>query len=220
MAGRTGARMPRYDIPSYDEEAALIAAGYARVAGLDEVGRGTIAGPVVAGAVVLPAHPKGDWVGLIRDSKQLTARRRERALDGMLAAGATVRTGKASAAEVDALGIVAATRTAMGRALAALPGAADALVIDALALPDVDLPQRVIVKGDAKCVSIAAASIAAKVARDAMMRDADAVYPGYGFGRHKGYATREHLDCLERLGACALHRRTFAPVRRVMEGLL
>lgn len=218
MAGRIRARTPSY--PSYDEEAALIAEGYARVAGVDEVGRGTIAGPVVAGAVVLPTHPKGDWVGLIRDSKQLTARQRERALREMLAAGATVRTGEASAAEVDALGIVAATRTAMGRALAALPCGADALALDALALPDVDLPQRVIVKGDAKCLSIAAASIAAKVARDEMMREADAAYPGYGFARHKGYATREHLSCLERLGACAIHRRTFAPVRRVVEGLL
>ena len=187
---------------------------------MDEVGRGPIAGPVVAGAVVLPTHPKGDWVRLILDSKQLTARQRERALEGMQAAGATIRTGEASAAEVDALGIVAATRTAMGRALAALPQAADALVIDALALPDVALPQRVIVKGDAKCLSIAAASIAAKVARDEMMRVADAAYPGYGFARHKGYATREHLSCLERLGACAIHRRTFAPVRRVMDGLL
>lgn len=215
MAGRI-----RAQAPSYAEEAALISEGYARVAGLDEVGRGPIAGPVVAGAVVLPTHPKGDWIGLIRDSKQLTARQRQRALDGVQAAGATIRTGKASAAEVDALGIVAATRAAMGRALAALPQAADALVIDALALPDVALPQRVIVKGDAKCLSIAAASIAAKVARDAMMRDADAVYPGYGFARHKGYATREHLICLERLGACAIHRRTFAPVRRVMDGLL
>ena len=215
MAGRI-----RAQAPSYDEEAALIAEGYARVAGLDEVGRGTIAGPVVAGAVVLPTHPKGDWIGLIRDSKQLTARQRERALDGMQAAGATIRTGKASVTEVDAVGIVAATRLAMGRALAALPMAADALVIDALALPDVALPQRVIVKGDAKCLSIAAASIAAKVARDGMMRDADAVYPGYGFARHKGYATREHLSNLERLGACAIHRRTFTPVRRVMDGLL
>ena len=210
----------RAQAPSYAEEAALITEGYARVAGLDEVGRGTIAGPVVAGAVVLPTHPKGDWVGIIRDSKQLTARQRERALDGMQAAGATIRTGNASAAEVDAVGIVAATRTAMGRALAALPQAADALVIDALALPDVALPQRVIIKGDAKCLSIAAASIAAKVARDAMMRDADAVYPGYGFARHKGYATREHLINLERMGACAIHRQTFAPVRRVMDGLL
>lgn len=210
--------MPKLDQssnPTYAEEAALLDSGYAVVAGVDEVGRGPLAGPVVAGAAILPPHPVGEWVGFIRDSKQLTHRRRQIALDGMQAAAATLRTGTATAREVDALGIVEATRVAMARAIAALPIAPEFLLIDALPLPNVRLPQRAIVKGDAKCLSIAAASIAAKIARDEMLRDADAAFPGYGFAQHKGYGTRRHLDSLERLGACAIHRYTFAPVRHM-----
>lgn len=201
--------------PTYAEEAALLDSGYAVVAGVDEVGRGPLAGPVVAGAAILPPHPVGEWVSLIRDSKQLTHHRRQIALDHMQAASVTMRTAAATSREVDALGIVEATRVAMARAIAALPIAPDFLLIDALPLPNVRLPQRAIVKGDAKCLSIAAASIAAKLARDRMMQDADAAFPGYGFARHKGYGTRQHLSSLERLGACAIHRYTFAPVRHM-----
>ena len=150
----------------------------------------------------------------------MTARRREISLEGMRSATVVMGTGAASAAEIDAVGIMEATRIAMRRAVEALPTAPDFLLLDAMLLPDVDIPQRAIIKGDAKRLSIAAASIVAKVTRDGMMRDYDAEYPGYGFARHKGYATRQHLDALESLGACAIHRFTFAPVRRLTESLL
>ena len=213
-------RKPLHTAPTYDEEAALLEDGYAVVAGVDEAGRGSLAGPVVAGAAVLPTHPSGDWLSGIRDSKQLTPRQREAALEGMRRASVALATGAASSAEIDDIGIIAATRTAMARAINALPIRPGFLLLDAILLPDVDIPQRSIIKGDAKHISIAAASIVAKVTRDGMMRDYDAEYPGYGFARHKGYATRQHLDALESLGACAIHRFTFAPVRRLTESLL
>ncbi len=192
----------------------MIDAGYTLIAGVDEVGRGTLAGPVVAGAAILPMYPKGEWVDGINDSKRLTPKRRETALERMRAASVTMQIGAASPEEIDAAGIVEATRIAMVRAVDALPMRPQFLLLDAMLLPDIDLPQYAIVKGDSKCLSIAAASIVAKVMRDDMMRDADAAFPGYGFARHKGYATRQHLDSLERLGPCDIHRFTFAPVRR------
>ena len=206
--------MPADVAPTYDEEAALIEAGYTLIAGVDEVGRGTLAGPVVAGAAILPMYPKGEWVAGVNDSKRLTPKRRETALERMRTASVTMQIGAASSEEIDAAGIVEATRIAMVRAVDALPMRPQFLLLDAMLLPDIDLPQYAIVKGDSKCLSIAAASIVAKVMRDDMMRDADAAFPGYGFARHKGYATRQHLDSLERLGPCDIHRFTFAPVRR------
>ena len=203
--------------PTYAEEDALIESGYTLIAGLDEVGRGTLAGPVVAGAAILPLRPKGDWLSGVRDSKMLTPHQREASVYTMEMASVTMRTGAATSQEIDAVGIVEATRIAMARAIDALPIRPQFLLIDALLLPDVDLPQRAIIKGDAKCLSIAAASIVAKVTRDAMMRDADTSYPGYGFAQHKGYATQQHRDALEQLGPCDIHRFTFAPVRRLAE---
>ncbi len=198
----------------------MLRSGYLLIAGVDEAGRGALAGPVVAGAAILPPHPKGGWMDIIHDSKQLTPLQREAAFERMQAASVTLRCGAASAAEVDAHGIVAATHMAMARAICALPTAPQYLLLDAFELPTVALPQTAIVKGDAKCLSIAAASIAAKVTRDAMMRDADADFPGYGFAQHKGYGTAQHIDSLERLGACAIHRRSFAPVRRILHALI
>ena len=209
--------MPADAAPTYDEEASLIDAGYTLIAGVDEVGRGTLAGPVVAGAAILPAHPKGEWLANIDDSKRLTPSRREAAFQQMQAASVMMQVGAASPKEIDAAGIVEATRIAMMRALQSLRLRPQFLLLDAILLPNVDLPQRAIIKGDSKCLSIAAASIIAKVMRDDMMRDADAAYPGYGFARHKGYATPEHLNSLERLGPCDIHRRTFAPVRRLVD---
>lgn len=208
------------DPPTYDEEAALLEEGYAVIAGVDEAGRGSLAGPVIAAAAVLPVHPKGKWLLEIRDSKQLTPRRRLAALETMGEASVTVAIGSASAAEIDTKGIIEATRMAMTRAVAALPVMPQYLLIDAMILPDLDIPQRPIIKGDAKCLSIAAASIAAKVTRDSMMRDLDGEYPGYGFAQHKGYGTRQHIDGLENLGASPIHRRTFGPVRRLTGSLL
>ena len=209
--------MPLQFAPTYAEEAALIESGYTLIAGLDEVGRGTLAGPVVAGAAILPLRPKGDWLSGVRDSKMLTPHQREASVYTMEMASVTMCTGAATSREIDSVGIVEATRVAMARAIDALPIRPQFLLIDALLLPDVDLPQRAIIKGDAKCLSIAAASIVAKVTRDAMMRDADTSYPGYGFAQHKGYATQQHRDALEQLGPCDIHRFTFAPVRRLAE---
>ena len=206
--------------PSYDEESALLEEGYAVIAGIDEAGRGSLAGPVIAAAAVLPMHPNGEWLRGIRDSKQLTPRKRLAALDTMGEASVTLTTGAASADEIDTIGIIEATRAAMTRAVAALPVSPQILLIDAMILPDLNIPQRSIIKGDAKCLSIAAASIRAKVARDAIMVDADADYPRYGFARHKGYATREHLESLEAIGPCEIHRFSFAPVRRLQGTLL
>lgn len=212
--------MPAVIAPTYDEEAVLLEEGYAVIAGVDEAGRGSLAGPVVAGAAALPVHPSGNWISGITDSKRLTPRQRETALRRMRDIPVAMATGAASSVEIDAMGIIGATRLSMVRAIDALPIQPDFLLLDAILLPDVDIHQRAIIKGDAKCLSIAAASIVAKVTRDDLMRELDAEYPGYGFAQHKGYATRQHLEGLENLGACPIHRRTFAPVRRLTEALL
>ena len=198
-------------VPNFKEEAALLAAGCSPVAGLDEVGRGPIAGPVVAGAVILPLPPRRPWMRGIRDSKELTSLQREE-LGPIIernALGAQV--GLSSAEEIDKVGIVRATRKAMERALDSLSPEPQHLLLDAFPLPGVPLPQTPIIKGDAHCLSIAAASIVAKVARDRMMDEADERYPGYGFSTNKGYATPEHLRAIEELGPCPIHRLTFSP---------
>jgi ribonuclease HII len=200
-------------LPTMREEDGLRAAGYAAIAGLDEVGRGPIAGPVFAGAAILPAVMTGDWVSLVRDSKQLTAKQRETVLPMLSEAAVAIATGSATPQEVDQLGIVPAVRLAMMRALKGLRVAPDYLLLDAFPLPDSSLPQRSIIKGDALCTSIAAASIAAKVARDEVMRELDGSFPGYGFAGHKGYGSAAHMAALDELGPCEIHRITFAPVR-------
>jgi ribonuclease HII len=193
--------------------------GYRHVAGLDEAGRGAWAGPVVAAAVILPAgdpelarHLDG-----VRDSKELTAMRREALLKAIRQYALAWAVGVVPPAEIDALGIVPATRKAMALALEALAARADYLLIDHLHLPEVALPQTSMPKGDARVLSIAAASIVAKVSRDRLMAELDADLPGYGFGRHKGYGTAHHRAALETLGPCLFHRFSFAPVQRVAE---
>jgi ribonuclease HII len=188
------------------------------VAGLDEVGRGPLAGPLVAGVAVLPQNPKGRWLRLIRDSKQLTPRQRENALHHLRDAALSLEVGVCSSQEVDELGVVAATRLAMKRALDSLLLLPQFLLLDALTLPEVPIGQKAITHGDALCLSIAAASIVAKVTRDRIMQREDAVYPGYGFAKHKGYCTREHLRNLARLGPCSIHRYSFAPIKTWAEG--
>ena len=183
------------------------------MAGLDEAGRGPLAGPVVAGAAVLPPGLSGDWVGLIRDSKQMTRAQREYVLAHLEDFALALAAESSSHQEVDELGIVGATRLAMRRALSALPVQPDYLLLDAFPLPGVGTPQKPIVHGDAKCLSIAAASVVAKVTRDRFMEEQDGLYPAYGFARHKGYPTREHLHKLRALGPCSIHRYSFAPVR-------
>jgi len=180
------------------------------LAGVDEVGRGPLAGPVVAAAVIL--DPRRPIEGLT-DSKRLTPSRRERLASRIRAAALTVALGRASVAEIDALNIHQAALLAMARAIAALETAPERVMVDGLHCPQAPCPAQAIVRGDALVPAISAASIIAKVARDAEMVHWDALHPGYGFARHKGYGTRAHIAALQRLGVTPLHRRSFAPVR-------
>lgn len=195
------------------EERRLWGEGYRSVAGLDEAGRGPIAGPVVAGAAIFRGEIEGPWVRLVQDSKRLTPSQRTEVLPRIAEAAASIATGSASPEEIDRLGISAAVRLAMHRAIECLSVAPDYLLLDAFPLPDSDLPQTALVRGDALCTSIAAASIAAKVERDRVMVELDRRHPGYGFARHKGYGTAEHGAAVRRLGPTEAHRITFAPVR-------
>ncbi|MBN1260482.1 MAG: ribonuclease HII [Anaerolineae bacterium] len=192
----------------------------ARVAGMDEAGRGAWAGPVAAAAVILPCDP-GILTVLdgVRDSKCLTPHQRDVQLAHIAAAALALAIDYASAAEIDALGIVPATRLAMQRALAALSPGPEALIIDALRLPQVRLPQESFPFADVRSLSVAAAGIVAKVHRDRwMIEEGDVGFPGYGFAQHKGYGTRQHHDALQALGPCTIHRRTFRPVATRLAG--
>jgi ribonuclease HII len=182
------------------------AEGFCLVAGIDEVGRGALCGPVVAAAVVL--GPAFVTEGL-DDSKRLTRRQRERLDLRIRGAALAWSLGVADHAEIDRVNILQATFLAMRRAVAGLAVAPDMLLLDALTVPGVALPQKAIVKGDALSVSIAAASVVAKVARDAMMREWDARCPGYGLGHNMGYASEDHREALRRLGPSEIHRRSF-----------
>lgn len=200
--------------PTTEHEQILHQRGFARLAGIDEAGRGCWAGPVVAAAVVLaPAALDSPAIlAGVNDSKQMSAAARDRSADRIRAHALGIGVGVVPAFMIDAYGIVPATRLAMTMALLALPYPADALLIDALPLPDLALPQEVLIKGDARCLSIAAASVVAKVARDRLMQTAHLAFPAYGFAAHKGYGTAEHQRALIRHGMCALHRRTFKPM--------
>lgn len=196
--------------------------GYSTIAGVDEVGRGALAGPLVAAAVIIPDVDGQDtgWhevKDLIRDSKTITARRRELIHDTIMASGISVGIGMIEPGEIDAIGINPANRAAMERAVLALATEPDMLLIDAVTL-DLDTPQIGVIDGDAQSLSIAAASIVAKVTRDRMMVGLHAAWPVYGFDRHKGYGVAAHLAALESHGPCPHHRRSFAPVRRCLRG--
>jgi len=186
--------------------------GCGRVAGLDEPGRGCLAGPVVAGAVILGRRPPRG----IDDSKRLSRGERERLFVALSGSDACLAWGEASAGEVDRLNIRQASFLAMRRALAALGETPDALLVDGFEIPGMALPQRGIVHGDALSLSIAAASIVAKVVRDRALHALAGECPGYGFERHVGYPTPEHLAALARLGPTRHHRRSFAPVRALL----
>lgn len=188
--------------------------GFSQVAGLDEVGRGCLAGPVAAGAVVLPTCPSAELLALVRDSKQLSSKQRDAAYSVIAEAALSQSVGWATPAEIDRIGIVPSVRLAMRRALSKLRPAADSLLIDALSLPAVNLPQKSIIRGDGKSVSIAAASIVAKVERDRLMSKLSETYPGYGFESHKGYGTERHMAAIRRLGPCPIHRMSFSPLSR------
>jgi len=199
----------RGPVAGWKHERALRARGFHRIAGVDEVGRGSLAGPVVAAAVVLdPERP----VRGLRDSKLLSAAQRERAAARIRERAVAIGIGAADALEIDAVNILRATHLAMRRAVEAMPVPADCLLVDALTIPGLDLPQTGIVHGDRLSASIAAASIVAKVHRDALMRRLHRDDPRYGFVDNMGYGTPAHLEALRRFGASPLHRISFRGV--------
>lgn len=205
--------------PALHLEQDLFQNGCTWIAGLDEAGRGAWAGPVAAAAVILRLEDPllADWLQGVRDSKLCTAQQRERLYETIDRTALSWAAAMVSSAEIDRVGIVPATRLAMQQALCQLDPLPEALLIDALRLPEIALPQRVLYKGDAKCLSIAAASIMAKVTRDRAMVALDADYPDYGFGRHKGYGTPEHQEALQRLGPRSIHRWCFRPIAQMAQ---
>lgn len=188
--------------------------GFSAVCGIDEAGRGPLAGPVVAAAVVLPA---GYGLAGLTDSKQLTAKKREKLFDALMADDRVQKSiASATAAEIDEHNILRATHLAMARAAQGLPQTPDFALIDGLPVPHFPLPSKSIVKGDSRSLSIAAASILAKVTRDRLMAELDTRYPAYGFAKHAGYGTAAHLAALRAHGPCPEHRRSFAPVAQLL----
>jgi ribonuclease HII len=186
------------------------AMGYRAVAGVDEAGRGPLAGPVVAAAVILPQgfSPEG-----IRDSKALSPAARKRARSRIAAEAISFSVARATPEEIDSINILQASLLAMRRAVERLSPLPDFLYVDGTFPVPYAVPQETLVAGDSRCLSVMAASILAKVARDEMMEEYERVYPGYRFSSHKGYPTREHLAAIRRLGPCPIHRRTFRGVR-------
>ena len=187
-----------------------------RVAGIDEAGRGPWAGPVIAAAVIIGADAPAELIAGIDDSKKLSPARRDALFDA-LGASAEIGVGRADVAEIDDLNILKATHLAMRRALTALPAPADHALVDGNSDPGLPCPSRLVVKGDARSLSIAAASVVAKVSRDREMAALAEAFPGYGLEKHKGYGTAQHAEALAKLGPTPVHRRSFAPVRRLLE---
>jgi ribonuclease HII len=217
MTARSKPALP--DRPTLDHELQLIQSGHALVAGIDEAGRGAWAGPVVAAAVILNPAEVSHLAG-VNDSKQLSPRQRgvlyQVIVDHCVAYGI----GRGSVEEIDAIGILPATRLAMTRAVEDLATQPDALIIDAVRLPQVNKPQAVFNFADSISLSVAAASILAKVTRDRLMIELDAQYPAYRFARHKGYGTQIHQAALQSVGPCAIHRRSFRPISALLTDYL
>ena len=199
--------------PTEEFERAARLCGYRRIAGIDEAGRGPLAGPVVAAAVVLPVRCR---LSGIDDSKQLSEGERARLYAAILEHAVGMGIGSADVDEIDRLNILEATKLAMRRAIDQLAPPPDYLLIDAVTLPGIGIPERPIIKGDSLSLSIAAASIIAKVTRDRLMAEYHDMFPEYDFLSHKGYGTREHLQRLVRHGPCPIHRRTFTPVHEAI----
>lgn len=202
---------PLPSAPDLSFEIPLWEGGVRLIAGVDEAGRGALAGPVAAGALVLPSDPAltASLPG-VRDSKQMTPRQRETCAALLQKIALAWGVGYASAREIDDLGILPATRLAICRALELLGITPQHLLVDYLSLPEIQLPQTSLVRGDCRSLSIAGASILAKTARDARMQALDREFPGYGFSRHKGYGTAAHRDALRRLGPSSQHRMCFS----------
>lgn len=207
---RRGRATKRVSLIGTDFENAARSEGYNLIAGLDEVGRGALAGPVVAAAVIL--HPEAPLPAGLNDSKQLTLARRERISEEIRRTAIAYSIGLISPAEIDQTNILIATRRAMIEALKQLTPEPDFLLIDALQLKETPLPQKAIIRGDCISASIAAASVVAKTFRDNLMREYDAAHPQYGFASHVGYGTRAHLEALRACGPCEIHRKSFRGV--------
>ncbi len=197
-------------------ETLLWRVGLKHVAGADEVGMGPLAGPVIAAAVVMPP---GSYVDGVADSKVLTAAARERLAEEIHRRALTVGIGVVEPEEIDRLNIYQAGLCALRRAVEALAVVPEFVLVDGREIPGLAMPQSAYPKGDSFVCSIAAASIVAKVHRDALMRDLDRLYPGYGFARHMGYSTRAHFAAIREHGPSPIHRRSFAPVRAAFRGV-
>ncbi len=203
-------------MPDLSHELRLFRQGLRAVAGVDEAGRGPLAGPVVAAAVVLPANISGrePWLQSLDDSKRLSARQREAAFKLISDHAAAVSVAEESPAEIDRIGIGQAVIRAMLRTVNGLPVSPQHLLLDYVPIKECPYPFETLVKGDSRSYSIAAASIVAKVTRDRFMEQAETLYPGYDFARNKGYGTARHRERLASLGPCPLHRRSFSPLRQ------
>lgn len=200
--------LKRYEYSAYEQ-------GFQYIAGVDEVGRGPLAGPVAAAAVILP---RDFYLAGVNDSKQLSEKKRQSLVGQIKNEALAWSVAVLSPDYIDRKNILNATREAMRMAIAALRPAPDYLLIDAVKIPDIKTTQLPIIKGDALSISIACASIIAKVERDEMMKSYDLIYPNYGFARHKGYATREHMLALQQYGPCPIHRKSFEPIKSGMGG--
>ena len=199
--------------PSFAEERCFLAEGYKLTAGVDEVGRGCLAGPVLASAVILRCNIRRPWLKEIRDSKLLTHEKREYLFSYIEETAIAVGTGVVTHDIIDSIGIGNASKLAMKKAIEELVPAADSLLIDFFKLPEVKLPQKGVIDGDSLCYSIACASIIAKETRDHLMIELDGQYPGYGLCHHKGYGTREHWRCIEEKGLSPIHRLSFCHLK-------
>jgi len=203
----------RTEPPNLYVEEELNQIGYLNIAGVDEVGRGALAGPVVASAVILPLDATFPWFKLVRDSKEVTPSKRNELYSLIYKDATATAVGIIDPHIIDSIGIFKATKLAMHQAVEQLTHPPDFLLIDALTLPNVHIKQKGIIRGDKLCLSIACASIIAKVTRDRIMEEMDTIHPGYNLSKHKGYCTRQHCACLKQLGPSSIHRQSFAPVR-------
>ena len=200
----------------YVYERAAMQRGHLLVAGVDEAGRGPLAGPVAVAAVILPQEAH---LPRINDSKKLSAAVREELFTQIVAIAISYHVALIDAETIDRMNILQATKMGMYEAIAALTPAPDEVLIDAVELPKLSMPSRSIIKGDAKSASIAAASILAKVTRDHLMEQYDTEYPHYGFAKHKGYGTQEHIDAIRKYGVCPIHRKSFEPIRSILNNM-
>ena len=197
----------------YVYERAAIATGHAFVAGVDEAGRGPLAGPVAVAAVILPQER---YLARLNDSKKLSHTVREELFTQVTEQAISYHISLIDVETIDRINILQATRMGMYEAIASLSPVPQEVLIDAVELPNLSIPSQSIIKGDAKSASIAAASILAKVTRDRLMEAYDERYPNYGFAKHKGYGTREHIEAIQRYGICSLHRKSFEPIRSML----